>query len=222
MNKGDSTDESTPVTVTKARKVSELVDEALATAAHAIEATAQHLSEAQQLQQHMQSAEMTEAHEPVLDALSATREFGCCDVNSISCTLDIVTDRTPLGVPGLLNRFEQPGAKMLSCEMSHPAIFTGNDLVDMTPGELSAVACDGPKPLPAKIHLSSGFEGLGELQFTAANGKWFTVQEFLDVVGKLETAVRGETEWFGGIDAHHVYFEGLMGANGRYSVEWGS
>ena len=93
----------------------------------------------------------------VLDARAAVDKFGSLDVSSISCTLHIEMDRAPRQVPGLLNRFEEPGAKLLSCKMNHPAVFTGDDLVDLTPDQLASVACDESEPLPATVYLSSSW-----------------------------------------------------------------
>ena len=54
----------------------------------------------------------------------------------------------------------------------------------------------------------------------AANGVWFTGQEFMDAVGKLESTVRGKTGWFGSVDTHHVFYEGIMGsADDRYCID---
>ena len=95
----------------------------------------------------------------------------------------------------------------------------------MTPVQLNSVACDGTNPLPATIHLSSrGLSNTKEVEYKAANDKWFTVRELINVIGKYslyETAA----QWFGGIDAHHVFFEGFTdsgSSNGRYCIGWGS
>ena len=78
----------------------------------------------------------------------------CFDVNSISCTLIVDMDQAPRAVPGLLNHFEQPGAKLISCQMNSPATFTNDDFVDLTPVQLSSKACVGSTPLPATICAS--------------------------------------------------------------------
>lgn len=146
----------------------------------------------------------------------------CFDINSIAGTLLVEMDQAPRAVPSLLNRFEQPGAKLLSCKMSRPATFTDGALVDLTPLQLSSLACVGSTPLPATIHLSSARVSNTQVKFTAANGAWFTVQEVLDAIGAFETAARPQTSWFGGFDTHHVHFEGLLGTGDRYTVWWGS
>ena len=77
----------------------------------------------------------------------------CFDVNSIACTLIVDMDQAPRALPDLLNRFEQPDAKLISCQMNNPATFT-DDFVDLTPLQLSSKACVGSTPLPATICAS--------------------------------------------------------------------
>lgn len=146
----------------------------------------------------------------------------CFDVNSITCTLIVDMDQAPRAVPGLLNHFEQPDAKLISCQMNNPATFTDDDFFDLTPLQLSSKACVGSTPLPATIYLSSNQASNMQVKFTAVNGAWFTVQEVLDTIGAFETAARPKTSWFGGINTHHVYFEGLMGKDDHYMIWWGS
>ncbi len=34
---------------------------------------------------------------------------------------------------------------------------------------------------------------------------------------------RGSTEWFGGVDVHHGFFEGIhLGEDGVWAIRWGS
>ena len=145
-------------------------------------------------------------------AMAAVETLGSIDINSLSCILNV----------------QMSGAKMLSCTMNEPALFTeetSSGLVDLTPNQLASVACDGDKPLPATIRLASRLQSTRPLKYKAANGKWFTVQETMEVIGKYETATRGNTKWFGGVDTHHVFFEGfdtLGSSNGRYCIGWGS
>lgn len=148
----------------------------------------------------------------------------CFDVNSISCTLIVDMDQAPRALPNLLNRFEQPDAKLISCKMNSPATFTDDDdLVDLTPLQLSSKACVESTPLPATIYLSSNqASDVPAVKFTAENGDWFTVQEVLDAIGAFETAARPQTSWFGGVDTHHVFFEELMGEDDHYMICWGS
>lgn len=57
----------------------------------------------------------------------------------------------------------------------------------------------------------------------APNGKNFTVGELLAAVHAHEVQTRGKAEWFGKVDDHHVYFEGLHEEpDGTFRISWGS
>ena len=57
----------------------------------------------------------------------------------------------------------------------------------------------------------------------AANGQAFTVEELLKAVEDTERQSRPNSEWFGGVDMHHVYFEGIAEAeDGVWDIQWGS
>jgi len=61
---------------------------------------------------------------------------------------------------------------------------------------------------------------------TFKNKNGFTVQEVLDCVLKIEQIARPETDWFDGIDLHHIFFEGLHLEERKdkdvYVAVWGS
>ena len=139
----------------------------------------------------------------------------------------------------LLNRSESPTAKIVSCKMGMPAIFTDEDLVELTPAQLAQVAANGTMRLPPTITLTSsraaggckivttedGRKVVNGMTYTAANGAYFTVREFVDVVAQSEAVLRAKPEnfFFGGISTHHVYFEGVHAiCPGCYRVFWGS
>jgi hypothetical protein len=57
----------------------------------------------------------------------------------------------------------------------------------------------------------------------APKGGRFTVEELLQAVEKTELTTRAGSDWFGGVDVHHVYFQGLHeAADGVWDVSWGS
>jgi len=62
-----------------------------------------------------------------------------------------------------------------------------------------------------------------DVEHVAPDGKRFTARDLLMAVEETERRTRSETEWFGGIDVHHVFFEGLHEAkDGALRVSWGS
>jgi hypothetical protein len=162
----------------------------------------------------------TQQEVPVPEADDAVISVGAIDVNKLCGELHVETTQEPYFVAGLLNRFEQPGTKVVECKMADPIrMFVDGDFKDLTPTEKTYVACNGTTPFGPSIAFY-GHEATHE----ASNGKWLTVMEFLDAVGKHETATRGSSDWFGGVDTHHVCFEGVQGllvVDGYYSHELG-
>lgn len=60
----------------------------------------------------------------------------------------------------------------------------------------------------------------------APNGKYFTVCDMIAAVCTQELATRSQTDWFGGIDDHHIFFEGVSikkDPDGQFvKIHWGS
>jgi len=58
----------------------------------------------------------------------------------------------------------------------------------------------------------------------APNNKNFTVKDLVKAIEKTELLTRGDdsAEWFGGIDVHHIFFEGLTYEDGYFDIHWGS
>ena len=49
------------------------------------------------------------------------------------------------------------------------------------------------------------------------------MRDALLAVAKFEKVARQTSEWFGGVDTHHIFFEGMhKDKDGCYSVYWGS
>jgi hypothetical protein len=65
-------------------------------------------------------------------------------------------------------------------------------------------------------------ENGGLIKNVAPNGKHFTVKDILKAIEFTELKTRGSTEWFGGIDVHHVYLEGIACENNIWTIFWGS
>jgi hypothetical protein len=60
------------------------------------------------------------------------------------------------------------------------------------------------------------------VEHAAPDGRVFTVRALRDAVAKTERESRDRSDWFEGVDVHHVYFEGISLENGVWYVEWGS
>jgi hypothetical protein len=60
-----------------------------------------------------------------------------------------------------------------------------------------------------KVQSHASIEMGRVVKHTAPNGKCFTNEDLIKVVEETERQTRGDSEWFGGVDCHHVYFEGI-------------
>lgn len=116
----------------------------------------------------------------------------------------------------LKNKKATPSAQITSLELkSKVYVREEGDSRPITEEELGAVAFEN-----AGIEIKS----LGHVvKHDAPNGEAFTVRDLLQAVEDTERQVRGVSEWFGGVDCHHIYYEGLhLQEDGTYSVFWGS
>jgi hypothetical protein len=57
----------------------------------------------------------------------------------------------------------------------------------------------------------------------APDGICFTLRDVLAAVEETERQTRGASDWQGGIDVHHVFFEGIyLEDNDIWTIHWGS
>ena len=160
--------------------------------------------------------------------------------NTISTTLSIITTKDPVSKGPLLNRFESNDSKIESLEFKSIDFYDNetSEFNKLTEENLADVAfADKKITLESKRYISDftntaiwqgDFSNVEmaestTMEFTAKNGDYFTFQELLDNILTFEKEDRPKTQWFGGIDCHHVYFEGLhLQKNGSYYLSWGS
>ena len=160
--------------------------------------------------------------------------------NNISTTLCIDTCEEPVKRGPPLNRFESKDSKIKSMEFSNYSFYdseTGN-FADLTEEDLLDVAyADKTITIESKRYISD-FSNPGpwngdfsnveiadstKMEFTAKNEEYFTFQELLDNILIFEKEDRPKTLWFGGIDCHHRFFEGIhIQENGSFRISWGS
>mgnify|MGYP007059528836 CR=1 FL=1 len=87
---------------------------------------------------------------------------------------------------------------------------------ELTSEELQSVAFRG-----AQIALRG--ESADTVTHQSPNGEFFTVQDMLNAVAETERQTRAESEWFDGVDVHHVFFEGIrQSSDGVWLIYWGS
>ena len=155
------------------------------------------------------------------DADAATsREPGFVDgVNKISFTLDVETSADAVLVKNLVNRFERPESRVVAVSIHDVDYFDGGDMRPIAPDVLRRkIAFVGDT-----LTLHNGRDRRPLAQTFAAPNGYLTVYEMLRCIEAFEMRARPQTDWFGGVDCHHTFFEGMhRRADGAYSVSWGS
>ncbi len=136
--------------------------------------------------------------------------------NRMSGTLNIVLTEPPVPVsPKVLNKKALPTAKIKSLWLEMK-VWEDDEMRPLTEEEATTVALRKARVRLRGLTREAVFH-------EAPNGKDFTVRELWIAVEETERQTRSTSKWFGGIDVHHIYFEGLrLEEDGSYSIEWGS
>jgi hypothetical protein len=137
--------------------------------------------------------------------------------NSLTGELKIQLDVPAERVGNLLNLHASPDATLMRLELQ-AEVFNRDtkEFRPLTPEELDSVAFRG-----SSIRLLS--ENGEVVSHDAPDGSYFTVRELLKAVEETERQTRARSEWLGGIDVHHVFFEGIHSDDGGiWEIFWGS
>jgi hypothetical protein len=137
--------------------------------------------------------------------------------NSLSGNLDIELTVPAERIGNLLNMAAPPEARVKSVKLV-PQVYEEDkgDFRDLTPEELDLVAYRNPK---IKLRSEEG----EAIEHKAPNGRYFTVRELIAAVEETERKTRDQTDWFGGVDVQHVFFEGIHESDdGVFDIYWGS
>jgi hypothetical protein len=138
-------------------------------------------------------------------------------INSLSGKLAIELDVPAARIGDLDNLRALPEARIARLEL-HVEVFNREteQFRPLTAEEYDAVAFRGKS-----IRLRS--EDGDPVTHAAPNGSFFTVRDMMRAVEETEQQTRSNSEWFGGIDVHHVYFEGIeLSDDGTWDICWGS
>ena len=137
--------------------------------------------------------------------------------NSFSGVLDIeLTDEAkPMkNLPG--NLISGPNSKVTRVTLSIELYNEEKDLFRaLTNSELNSIAFKSEA-------IVIGSESGESVTHSAKNGKHFTAKELISAIEQTELKTRGNTDWFGGVDVHHIFFEGLSCHQGVWVPFWGS
>jgi hypothetical protein len=138
--------------------------------------------------------------------------------NDISATLRLELDAPVASADGLYNAFAVPAARIARLELKAEVCEADEETFrPLTPAELDGVAFRG-----RFIRLRS--QGDDEVvTHDAPSGSHFTVRELLRAVEATERLARPRSNWYGGVDTHHVFLEGLyLWDAGVWTILWGS
>jgi hypothetical protein len=74
------------------------------------------------------------------------------------------------------------------------------------------------------VEPSIKMRGKGDkvVEHRAPDGTRFTVRDLTAAVCETERQGRGDSRWMGGVDVHHVFFEGIELEDGIWRTHWGS
>lgn len=112
--------------------------------------------------------------------------------------------------------FAEPDAKIKKVRLEAYRYDEDYERISLTRKELSV-------PIIRRKRITLIGEAGIPIKHEAPNGEYFTVGNVLKAVEKTERLTRKDAEWFGGIDCHHIYFEGIRPkGRGVYTISWGS
>ena len=146
----------------------------------------------------------------------------------LSFILDIETTNTAPCMGMLVNRFEEEDSELKALHAGTLRRWDNDagEHFDLTPEELAEPGFVGKTlTLEAVWKDSESGEIVGETRKTYKNERgFFTVKEVVEAVEDFERLDRPKTKWFGGINCHHIFWQGLFPNKKRdaVSISWGS
>ena len=134
-------------------------------------------------------------------------------------SLNIEVSEPLLPIVGL-NERAAPTATIIAITFD-PNTFDGEDIQEVTEEQLTTNVYDyheialvwspAPDVDDHKYHRD------------APNGTHFTLQDVIDTIVQAQYLFRPYSDWFGGIDTSHTYFEGFtQRGEHTFSIFWGS
>ena len=149
------------------------------------------------------------------------------DVQKLMFILNLVFNRPDERRGLLMNRFIHPEAEMVSVGVLDDRLtFYDSDAEEHI--ELTAAQKKRPGFIGSTMTLYNQWMDkdenvTGETKKTFRNKKgFFTIAEVVEKICEFEITDRPKSKWFGGIDAHHVFYEGMSKGEKGYSIRYGS
>ncbi len=138
--------------------------------------------------------------------------------NRLSGKLKIeLTDEPVQLSPRLSNLAAPPTARVVNISL-RMQVFEGDRFRELTDGEWSLVVLRA-----AAIRMRNERVTDVVAAHASPDGMAFTIRDLASAVEETERRARGSTAWFGGVDVHHVFFEGIhLDDAGTWNIRWGS
>ena len=149
-------------------------------------------------------------------------------MNNLNFVLTIATTNTSPQRGILLNRFEEPDSRITDIVAGAVTVYDRNDneVYEQTACDLSQAGFYGDKITFFSKRVDQTGKVVDTTKRTYCNKKhYFTAKEMIDNIVKFERVDRPKSSWFGGVDCHHVFFEGMRPdkkLKGAYHICWGS
>ena len=153
--------------------------------------------------------------------------------NELCWTLDITTEKKKVNKPpSPYDLYHVPDMgdhvydiEIVSIEASEISFSDDatDSLIDLSQEQLDKQIFPSPITL-SQVLCGYDYDNTDKLirEYHDPSG-WFTVDTLVNAIVEFEREARPRTRWFGGIDLHHIYFEGLtLQSDGSYEIEWGS
>ncbi len=152
-----------------------------------------------------------------LEAQGLVNRKGLEFFNSLSGCLEVQLSEPARPVGTTLNVAAPPEARVLSIRLV-PEVFDDGlqETRPLTEPERAIVVLEAPE---IRLRGESG----DVMTHSAPDRSRFTVRDLLQAAEETERRTRPSSQWLGGVDVHHVFFEGIeQGDDGVWEICWGS
>lgn len=164
-------------------------------------------------------------------SLSSTRSIGPTPkLQSLCFILQINTTNTSPQQGMLMNRFEEEDSEVVSISAGSVERYNRelNEFIELTHEEKQEAGFMGKELTLESVWKTMDSPPRIVKKTTRRTYKtrndFFSIAEVVKIVEKFERIDRPKSKWFGGVDCHHVHFEGLrLNSEGdAFAICWGS
>lgn len=135
--------------------------------------------------------------------------------NGLLGELEVTLPQPTERIEGLMNLQASPAARLVAVRLDLK-VPDNDETRPLNEDELNWVVFQRPS-----IQLAG--EADVPVKHEAPNGREFTIRDLARAIVETERQTRGQTQWLGGIDVHHCFFEGLEEReDGSWGITWGS